>query len=196
VKDAAASVMEEAYLTASAQGRLPASARQVMYAARNAIQEQTGKQLDDGYFTQVLLPDYIAEHDLDWHVVFDDRGHLIEPHTEREIGLGTLAVDGYIDGCEDPKVEGIALTEVRLSTSGPAGRFGGLMFTEKEGFMPLFEHVHLAERFDTRGHVEQGHAEHGGPATGRSDLQQVQNPTVRVARLRQSRFLNRLAVQP
>ena len=140
--------MEEAYLIASAQGTLPASARQVMYAARHEIQEQTGKQLDDAYFTQTLLPDYITQHDLDWNITFDDRGHLIEPHTEREIGLGTLSVREYLDGCKNPIVEGIALTDVRVLTSGPAGRFAGLLFIEKEGFLPLLAHVHLAERFD------------------------------------------------
>ena len=151
IKDAAYAVMEEAYLTASAQGTLPAAARQIMYAARPAIQEQTGKQLDDAYFTQGLLPDYMADHPdrcADWNVTFDDRGHLIEPHTEREIGLGTLSVDSYIDDCKNPMVEAIALKEVEILTCGPMGRFGGLLFTEKEGFMPLFAHVHLAERFD------------------------------------------------
>ena len=29
-----------------------------MYAARKYIQERTGKQLNDTYFTQTLLPDY------------------------------------------------------------------------------------------------------------------------------------------
>ena len=45
---------------ASANGRLPANARQIMYAARPKIQRMTDKQLNDQYFTQVLLPDYIA----------------------------------------------------------------------------------------------------------------------------------------
>ena len=31
-----------------------------MYAARGHIQERTGKKLDDRYFTQTLLPDYVA----------------------------------------------------------------------------------------------------------------------------------------
>ena len=59
LKDAAAEIMEEAYLQASANDTLPANARQIMYAARAHIQERTGKQLNDTYFTQTLLPDYI-----------------------------------------------------------------------------------------------------------------------------------------
>ena len=87
--------MPRAYLAASSNDTLPATARQVMYAARPEIQERTGKQLDDQYFTQTLLPDYMEEHGVDWDVVFDDRGHLREPHTGHGIGLGTLKVRQY-----------------------------------------------------------------------------------------------------
>lgn len=51
--------------------------------------------LKDSYFTQDLLPDYqkdFPEHTADWDVVYDDRGHLVEPHTDCKIGLGTLSV--------------------------------------------------------------------------------------------------------
>ena len=64
----------------------------MMYAARGKIQERTGKSLDDQYFTQTLLPDFMAENPsttADWKVVFDARGHLIEPHTKRCVPLGT-----------------------------------------------------------------------------------------------------------
>ena len=58
----------------------------------------TGEILDDRYFTQTLLPDYIAEHSeaATWNVVFDARGHFTEPHTKRSIGLGTLEVRDYL----------------------------------------------------------------------------------------------------
>src|SRR5204862_3285903 len=93
IKEAASDVMEEAYLKAS--GGLPAKARQIMYAARPSIQERTGRQLDDQYFCQTLLPDYMKEYEeetADWDVVFDERGHFTEPHTGRMFGLGTLKV--------------------------------------------------------------------------------------------------------
>ena len=62
LKDAAWAAIPDAYMKASANNALPAKARQVMYAARGKIQALTGKSLDDRYFTQTLLPDYIAEH--------------------------------------------------------------------------------------------------------------------------------------
>jgi hypothetical protein len=102
VKDAAYEIMERAYLKASTNGTLPANARQVMYAARAYIQEQTGEQLDAQYFIQQLLPDYINEHDVDWDVVFDDRGHFREPHTKRRFGLGGIAVREYLAGIGGP----------------------------------------------------------------------------------------------
>ena len=40
------------------------------------------------------------------------------------------------------------LSGAAFSTRGPRHRFGAILFIEKEGFMPLFEAVHLAERFD------------------------------------------------
>jgi hypothetical protein len=59
-RSAAFEVMKQAYLAASADGTLPTSARQVMYQARPFIQEKMGgRQLNDQYFTQTLLPDYI-----------------------------------------------------------------------------------------------------------------------------------------
>jgi hypothetical protein len=73
--------MPAAYAKASANGTLPAHARQIMYAARGEIQQRTGRTLDDQYFCQVLLPDYITEHGdaQSWNVVFDARGHFAEP---------------------------------------------------------------------------------------------------------------------
>jgi hypothetical protein len=59
IKEVAGEVMRDAYLKASGGGKLPAHARQVMYCARGPIQEKTGKPLDDQYFCQTLLPDYL-----------------------------------------------------------------------------------------------------------------------------------------
>jgi hypothetical protein len=65
IKEAAAQIMEWAYREVSG-GTLPANARQIMYKARPHILKVTGRQLDDNYFTQTLLPDYQDEHGLDW----------------------------------------------------------------------------------------------------------------------------------
>jgi hypothetical protein len=148
IKEAAWAVMEKAYMAASDNGRLPATATQVMYAARGEIQERTGKQLDRQYFNQTLLPEYMAEHDDSWDVVFDDRGHFTEPHTKRSFGLGTISVRNYLASIGEPKLVQPSLKIGGIATSGPRGRFGAVLFIEKEGFRPLFERVQLAERHD------------------------------------------------
>lgn len=147
-KDVAWEVMEEAYLKASSKGTLPANARQIMYAARKEIQDRTGKQLDGVYFTQVLLPDYLADKAPPWSdkVVYDDRGHLREPHTGRSIGLGTLNVRNYLDRTSAPQL--LEAFEAKIETFGPASRYGGVLFIEKEGFDPLFRQGQPAERHD------------------------------------------------
>src|SRR6516164_7219282 len=61
-KEAAAEIMETAFMQVSGGGALPANARQIMYAARGHIQKVTGRQLESNYFTQILLPDYMEEN--------------------------------------------------------------------------------------------------------------------------------------
>ena len=150
-KDAAWTVMEEAYLKTSKGGTLPANARQIMYAARTQILEMTGKpSLDDKYFTQRLLPDFVNEHPElteTWDVVFDDRGAMVEPHTDVEVGLGTIGVRNYLAHEEAKDVE-LHTGGILYPTSGPLNRFGGVLFIEKEGFNPLLKKVKIAERFD------------------------------------------------
>jgi hypothetical protein len=148
-RSAAFEIMEEAYLKASANDTLPALARQVMYQARPFIQEMMGgQQLNDQYFCQQLLPDYIDEHGVDCDVTYDDRGHFTEPHTEHSIGLGTIAAREYLDSVRAPTLEEAGLAAAKIGTRGPDGCFGAVLFIEKEGFLPLFRAVHLAERFD------------------------------------------------
>ncbi len=148
IKDVAYGCMEEAYLKASGGGRLPAHARQIMYQARPIIQGKTGQPLGDQYFCQTLLPDYIADYQPGWDVVFDDRGHFNEPHTETTIGLGTISVRNYLKDIAPPQFTEIGCRDFKLETNGPAQRFGAVLFVEKEGFMPLFNEVELAERYD------------------------------------------------
>jgi hypothetical protein len=155
VKQAAYQVMVEAYLKASDEGRLPANARQIMYAARPLVLELTGGKSwkKSSYFTQKLLPDFLEAHpDLtaSWDVVFDDRGHLIEPHTQHRVGLGTLAVRGYIRRWHadvPSEIDAIELDH-RCPTMGPANRYAYALFIEKEGFYPLLEAAQIAERYD------------------------------------------------
>jgi hypothetical protein len=154
IREVAGRVMRQAYLKASSNGTLPAHARQIMYTARGPIQEETGELLNDQYFCQRLLPDYLREHPTEtakWDVVFDARGHFTEPHTRHVVPLGTLEVRRYLHEISGHSVS--SAVEVRLGqkqypTKGPTGRFGAVLFIEKEGFMPLFKRVRLAERYD------------------------------------------------
>ena len=120
-----------------------------MYQARPFIQDKMGgQQLNDQYFCQQLLPDYMEEHEVDWDITYDDRGHFTEPHTERSIGLGTISVRNYLANISRRQLEEPSFAAGSVDTHGPAGCFGAVLFIEKEGFLPLFEAVNLAERYD------------------------------------------------
>jgi hypothetical protein len=148
--EAADAVMRECYMKASDDNRLPATARQIYYVARPLIEERTDKPLDYAYFSQTLLPNYINERTecAKWDVVYDDRGHFMEPHTKMVIGLGTLNVRDYLSRVARLKLEEADFDPASVNTHGPNGCFGAVLYVEKEGFMPLFGRVKLAQRYD------------------------------------------------
>jgi hypothetical protein len=154
IKDAAHEVMEKAYMMASGDGTLPANARQIMYAARPLVLEITGGRCwkNSAYFTQHLLPEFVEENPKtagDWDVVFDARGHLREPHTEEDLGLGTLAVRDYIGRWTNGDIDSAPpAVKTRIHTVGPQNRYKFALFVEKEGFNPLLEKARIAERYD------------------------------------------------
>jgi len=130
-----------------------------MYAARPTIlakaHDRSGNppKLESVYFTQTLLPDYMNEHPsqtADWDVVFDARGHFAEPHTKKTVPLGTLDVRRYLHNMISSSGSDLSYDKVddEYPTYGPANRFGAALFIEKEGFLPLFDAVKLAERYD------------------------------------------------
>jgi hypothetical protein len=106
------------------------------------------KELAYGYFSQTLLPDYVEEHRLGWHVVYDARGHFEEPHTNRRIGCGTIEVGNYLHAMTRPTIVPAAFFDANVNIIGPSGNLAGVLFCEKEGFSPLFKAVNLANRFD------------------------------------------------
>jgi hypothetical protein len=146
--EAANEVMEESYMKASDSGRLPATARQIYYVARPLIEQQTDKPLAYAYFSQTLLPNYVEEHGGGWDVVYDDRGHFAEPHIKRIIGLGTLNVRGYLSRMHLLKIDEADFDPASVKTYGPDGSYGAILFCEKERFLPLFQRVKLAKRYD------------------------------------------------
>jgi hypothetical protein len=141
IKDVAFLVIPAAYQAASGNGRYAASARQVMYAARPAVQEKAGRPLDDDYFTQTLLPEYIRDHPeaAGWDIIYDSRGHLTEPHRLKTIGIGTAEVREYLKGLAGREAE---------PTGGPGYHYGTVLYLEKEGFMPLLEQAKFPTRYD------------------------------------------------
>ena len=95
--------------------------------------------------------DYVNEHPdecREWNVVWSDRGHFTEPHTDRVIGLGTLAARRYLKGYAAPVLNGAGIRPAAIDTCGPAGRYGAMFYIEKEGFDPVIAAAELAERFD------------------------------------------------
>jgi hypothetical protein len=148
-KEAAWQVMEDAYMAASNGGRLPAGARQIYYQARRKIMAMTSnKELAYGYFSQILVPDYIEEKGVSWNVVYDARGHFEEPHTNISIGCGTVGVRNYIRAMRSPEIVEADLKPGHVKTTGPSGNVAAVLFCEKEGFNPLFKAVDLANRYD------------------------------------------------
>jgi hypothetical protein len=147
-KEAAAQIMPEAYRKVSGPKSLPANARQIMYAARDHIQKVTGKPLDDNYFTQTLLPDYLNETGVDWDVVYDARGHFNEPHAGKSFGIGTLEVRSYLARFQEPQLVEARLSAASVATCGPQGNFGAVLFIEKEGFDPLLKAAQIANKYD------------------------------------------------
>jgi len=152
IREAAWVAMKNAYMKASDNGRLPTRPRQIMYAARPEILELTEKDtLDDRYFTQTLLSDYVAmnpEECHDWDIVWDARGHFTEPHTGHGIALGTLEVREYL-GLRAKVTEVVTVDPgILFPTHGPEHRFNTVLFIEKEGFGPLFAAEQLAEKYD------------------------------------------------
>jgi hypothetical protein len=145
---AAFQVMEEAYTKASANRTLPANARQIFYVARPLIAALMGGTAIRSKYFQDLLGDYQEQREPDWQPAYDARGHFTEPHTNRSSGLGTLDVEDYLAKLGTPHVAEAALGRAKVATCGPEGRYSGVLFIEKEGFLPLMEAAKIAEKSD------------------------------------------------
>jgi len=151
VREVAFEVMEAAYLKASGNGRYPANARQIYYAARPEILAKAdAEEVDSQYFTQTLLKEYLEQWRPDWDVVYDARGHFTEPHTNRVIGLGGLDVRAYVAHFTNGEIEVTPELKIerRIPTKGPSLRYGGVLFIEKEGFDELLEEARIGAHFD------------------------------------------------
>lgn len=147
IKEACHLVMIDALNDASDDGRLPAMARQVMYAARRLAQTYIGNRWfkHDKTFTQQILPDWMNDHPdaaSSYDVVYDDRGRFTEPHRGESIGVGTIAVRKYISRY-DGTMHGRNSDDFR-----PVFNYGAVLFIEKEGFQHLLMESGIADRYD------------------------------------------------
>jgi hypothetical protein len=149
IREAAFAAMEDAYNKASANGKYYANARQIMYAARPAILSQCdADEFNDVYFTQTLLKDYIEEYSPDWKVVWDARGHLVEPHTSKSVSLGGAGVASYMDQWHESIEIELPSIESQIKTEGPRNRYGNVLFIEKEGFGEILTAAGIGKRYD------------------------------------------------
>lgn len=152
--DVAEDILPPAYLHASGEGVSPVTKRQFYYACRQRFKDETGRAITAAYFSQNLLVRYMNQHPetRSWRVVADPRGKLTIPNAgyDVRIPIGTIAIDDHLQeaAAGTGALENIA---PRISIEWPslaAGtRYRDLMYVEKEGFDPLFEQFHIAERF-------------------------------------------------
>lgn len=120
-------VLPQAVDRASGEGRFPYSVRQLYYQVQPLIQPHTDKPLSYKYFTPQLVTEYEDLYGPLEGLVYDPRGHLVPPHSDREIPLGTQDVEAY----EIPEYE-----------------YGKILYLEKEGFRAIFDAAQLGQRYD------------------------------------------------
>ncbi|OGY24629.1 MAG: hypothetical protein A2172_05255 [Candidatus Woykebacteria bacterium RBG_13_40_15] len=151
-KDAAFDGMEDAINKVSSNGKYLANARQIMYAVRPYVLEQTGGEIwkDSVYFTQNILKDYLEQHPEKLRmVVWDSRGRLTEPHTSNKTPLGGIEVKEYIKRWKnDFRPFSRPEVEERIDTNGPTNRYSAALFIEKEGFDEILKDAGISEKYD------------------------------------------------
>lgn len=149
IKDAVYQLLPAAYEAVSEGGRYWANVRQLMYAIRPDILTLTGKEtVGDKYITADAIPAFINDNPElteDWKIAYDARGNLVEPHTGRTVGLGTIAVGEYLAAGHGVTYN---VPSSSLLNVDPQERFNGILFVEKEGFTQLITESGILERFD------------------------------------------------
>ena len=80
--DVAHDILPGAYAHASGNGRYTVAKRQLYYASREEFREQTGRDMEYGYFAGTLLVQYMNRHPEteSWKVTADPRGTLTIPN--------------------------------------------------------------------------------------------------------------------
>lgn len=130
-------VMPEAINRASGNGKYPFSARGLYYQIRPLIQRYTDRELSYEYFTPPILTEYQDLYGPIPGLYYEPRGLLIEPHTGKEIPLGTREVAAY-----EPE----------------PWTFDKVLYVEKTGLLPILRAGRIAEKYDMALMSSQGFA--------------------------------------
>ena len=146
-------VLADAYAKAAGNVGM-ATQRNVYYVVRVPVLEATGRAvLNYGTFT-ALLSRYLRENPettAEWLVAYDDRGELIEPHTGKRVGLGTIHLMEHRrqwTGAGVPAVASAPPLKSLLPTVGPQLRYGAMLFCEKAGLLHVLQHSGIDRRYD------------------------------------------------
>jgi hypothetical protein len=118
--------LDEAITKVSDNGRYRFNQRQLFYALRPIIREETGKDLTIGNFNGIIT-DYEADHGEIPGMYREPRGSIYHPHRKETITLGTLMVEEY---------------------ERPVWTFNKVVYIEKEGFSEALKDARWAERHD------------------------------------------------
>jgi hypothetical protein len=120
--------MPESLEHATGDGAYRVSTHMLFYSARKFFQKYTSRELKSQYFEQQLLPRYIRKHpEIEKRLYREARGTLYEPHSGKELRLGTREVEKY---------------------EFPSWRYKSILFIEKQGLYPILRKAKLAERYD------------------------------------------------
>jgi hypothetical protein len=151
-KEAAAKVLEAAYMKVSDNGQLPATARQIYYAARPLMLELTGKStIDYNYFSQTLLIDFMAviPSFAPIGMSFGMTAATSKRRTTvKESASGLLAFENTSAGTTTSKSAPLDTAASRSRHMVLTAALALFFFIEKEGFNDLLKSVSLADRFD------------------------------------------------
>jgi hypothetical protein len=113
---------------ASGNGKYRYSLRQLYYALRPYVMEESGEdgELDYTHFASIITKIESDAGDLPG-MYRDPRGVLYHPHTQETIPIGTIAVEQY---------------------KRPVWTFRHVLYIEKEGLFEVLKQAHFPERYD------------------------------------------------
>ena len=127
IKDIVFEVLPQAIHNAGANF----NARDLYYATRalayNHSEWEGDKTLGYNYVSQTLLTEYQEDHGRIPGLWRDSRGNLREPHTGKQVALGTREIAAY---------------------EFPEYTFDKILYVEKEGELPKLQAAKLGERYD------------------------------------------------